>query len=192
MISGLVKRWNAVALWALYLAIAVPVPAHELQDNRATLVLRDRTHLVLTVYLSYPEALYQALMPQRPFMAFLLTYSAMKPEDLQKELLKAQARFQSGTHVVLPGGEGKLVNWAWPDAKSVQAMLQQRVMQAMVDASGHSHEAPVEIHAEVNATQEVSSARVQFPEEWQKVLVVWSRPEQQWVEGKALSAPMKF
>jgi hypothetical protein len=177
---------------ALGLLLAACAAGHELQDNRATLVLRDRTHLSVTLYLSYPEALHQALAPQRQFLAFLLIYSEMKTELLQKELLRAQARFQSTTHLYLPDKETSLVNWVWPDAKAVQSMLQRRVMQAMVDPDAHAHEAPVEVHADANAALEIQSVRVQFPLEWQRVLVVWYRPSQQWVEGATLSPAMKF
>ena len=174
-------------------ALTLATPAHELEDNRATLVLRDRTHLSATIFVAYPEALHQALAPQREFAAFLLVYSAMKPEALQKELARAQARFESSTHLLVgQGREVALTNWTWPDMKQVQTMLQQRVMQAMVDPKTHTHEAPVEIHAEANAPQEVTSVRVQFPEEFQKVLVVAFRPSQVWVDGKSLSREIRF
>jgi hypothetical protein len=177
----------------LLLVAAPHAGAHELQDNRATLVLRDGTHLSLTLYIAYPEALHQVLAPQRPFMAFLLVYSSMKPEELQRALLRAQARFQSATRVyAAPGSEVALTNWIWPDAKQVQTILQQRVMQAMVDPAGHSHEAPVEVRADALARQEINAVQVQFPEEFQKVLVVAFRPSQLWVEGKALSPAIRF
>src|SRR5579871_2475662 len=97
----------------LLLGLLAPRAAgHELQENRATLVLRERGHVSVTLYIAYTEALYQALAPQRPYAAFLLVYSAMKPEDLQKELLRAQARFQSGTRVYASTGkEIPLSNW---------------------------------------------------------------------------------
>jgi hypothetical protein len=167
--------------------------AHELQENRATLVLRERNHVAVTLYISYTEALYQALAPQRPYAAFLLVYSAMKPEELQKQLLRAQARFESATRMYSASGkEIKLGNWAWPDVKQVQAILQQRVIQAMVDPNAHSHEAPLEIHADANASEVLASVKVRFPEEFQKVLVVSFRPNQQWVDGKALSPEIRF
>ena len=173
--------------------LTLVLSAHELEDNRATLVLRDKTHLSATVFLAYPEALHRVLAPQREFGAFLLIYSAMKPEALQKELLRAQAHFESSTHLVsAPGKDVALMNWTWPDLKQVQAMLQQRVMQAMVAPSAHSHEAPVEVHFDANASQEITSVRVQFPEEFQKVLVVAYRPSQTWVEGKSLSPEIRF
>jgi hypothetical protein len=175
------------------LLLCVTASAHELQDNRATLVLRDRRHLSVTLYLSYTEALHQALLPQRPLPSFLLMYSAMAPDDLQKELLRAQTKFQSNTHLyVAPGREVRLVNWNWPSAKQVQALFQQLVMQAIANPANHSHEEPLEIRADANAGEEITSVQIQFPAEFHNVLVVSYKPNQQWVEGRSLSGAIKF
>ncbi len=185
---------RAATLAALILA-AAGAGAHELQENRATLVLRDKTHIAVTLYIAYSDALHQALMPQRPLASFLLIYSAMRPEELQKELLRAQSRFQSETRIYLspgPGREVPLANWIWPDAKQVQTMLQQRIMAAMVDPNGHAHDTPIEIHADANSPHEITAVTVKFPEEFQKVLVVSYRPNQVWADSTALSPEIKF
>ncbi len=185
------RTTRLMALFAAMLATAGL--AHELQENRATLVLRDNTHLSVTLYIAYGDALHRALAPTRPLQEFLVMYSAMRPDQMQKELQRAQAKFEADTHLYLSmGREVPLTNWVWPEAKQVQAMLQQRIMQAMVDPNGHSHEEPLEIHAEVNARQEVITVRIQFPEEFQKVLVVAYRPAQLWAEPKTLSPVIKF
>jgi hypothetical protein len=169
--------------------------AHELKDNRATLVLRDKNHVSVTLYIAYTDALHQAVMPHRPLAAFLLMYSAMRSEDLQKELLRAQAKLQSETRIYLspgPGAEVPLSNWAWPDVKQVQSLIQKRIMAAMVDPEGHSHEPPSEIHAEAVAPREITALTVKFPEAFQTVLVVSYRANQVWVDSKALSPEIRF
>lgn len=178
------------------LAILFIVPnamAHELEDNRATLVLRDKTHLSVTLFLTYSQVLHLALAPQRPYEEFLLTFSAMASEELQKQLSLAEAKFQSTIHLYgAPRVEIPLTNWIWPDCKQVQDLLRQRVMQAMVDGKGHAHESPLEVHADANAQREITTVQAQFPDEFQKMLVVAFRPNQLWVERKALSSAIKF
>lgn len=169
------------------------LPAHDLEDNRATLVLRDRTHLSVTLYLNYSEALHKALLPNREYGAFLFIYSAMKPEELQKELQRAQSKFEADIEIFPQSPAGsklKLSGWTWPDAKQVQSMLQHQVMQAMVD--GHVHEPPTEILADAVAPYAIGSVTVRFPDEFQKVLVVSYRPNQVWVEGKRSSPSITF
>jgi len=169
--------------------------AHELQENRATLVLRDKTHVSVTLYIAFSDALYQVLLPQRPFAAFLMIYSAMKPDEMQKELLRVQTKFQAETRMYFspgPGREIPLTNWVWPDAKQVQSLLQQRMMAAMVDPSGHSHEAPSEIRADANAPHEITAVTMKLPDEFRQVLVVSYKPNQVLVDTKTLSPEIKF
>ena len=171
-----------------------PAIAHELAENRATIVLRDKTHVSVTLYVNYAEALHSLLSPQNAPGAFLAAYSSMKPEDLSKELLRAQKQFETATQLYLAHSrkEVKLTNWVWPDAKQVQAMLQRQIMQAMVDPASHAHEPPVEIHVEGNASSEIFSLTMQFPQHFQRVLVVSYRPNQVWSERGALSPEIKF
>lgn len=178
----------------LLLLLLVPsAAAHDIQDNRAKLVMYEDTHIAITLYIAYSDALHMALAPQRTMAEFLTMYSAMSPEQLQKELLKAQARFQAETKLYLATGtELPITNWQWPDAKQVQAMMQQRIMQAMVDPAGHAHDQPLEIDADANAKELITAVRVQFPAEFQKVLVVSYRPSQVWVEPKVWSPTIRF
>lgn len=167
--------------------------AHEIQDNRATLVLRDQTHLSVTIYLAYSEALRLALAPQRPMSEFAMVYSTMSTDRLQKELLKAQAKFQATTRIYLAAGrELPVTNWIFPDPVVVQTTLRQMTMLSVVDPSAHAHEEPLEIHADANSPEPVTAIRVQFPEEFQKVLVVAYRPTQLWIEPKTWSPAIRF
>ena len=182
----------------LSLFLLVPAESHDLMDNRATLVLRDRIHISMTLYIVYSDALHAALSPLGPMSSFLVSLSTMKPDQLQRELQRAQSKFQAGMHIYLPAKRGlpptelTLTNWIWPDTKQVQNTLQTRVMQAVVDPD--AHEAPLEIRVDAVAPLpvEISSVTVHFPEEFRKVLVVSYRPSQTWVDPKAPSPEIKF
>lgn len=173
------------------LACGVPAGAHELQDNRALLIQRDKTHVSVTLFVAYAEALHLALAPVRPFAEFVAVHAAMKPEDLEKQLQKAQAQFQAGTKLQATG-DVPLVNWAFPNVRQVQALLQQIVMQSVTDPTGHFHEEPTEIRADAVAAQEITAVRIRFAPEFQKVLVVAYRPTQLWVEQNTLSPAIRF
>ena len=73
-------------LLATLLTVRLVAGAHELEDNRATLVLRDDNHVTLTLFINYVDALHAALAPGQPLPAFLLVYSAMKPADFRAAL----------------------------------------------------------------------------------------------------------
>jgi hypothetical protein len=182
----------ARCLLALML-LAPAATAHELQNNRATLVLHDQTHVSITLYLAYTDALHQALAPQRSISEFLVAYSAMNLDQLQRELARAQAGFQGGMKLYLANGtELTLTNWVWPTAREVQIAMQQRMMLALVDPNGHAHDQPVEIHADAVSKAPITSIRVSFPQEFGPVLVVSYKPRQVWVAPKLWSPEIVF
>ena len=189
------RHFPIAGLAALLLSclVAGGACAHEMQANRLTLVLRDRNHLALTFYVDFPDALHRILAPKRPFQEFALVHAAMKPQDFQKELLRAQAKIQASTRLTLADGrDAAIVNWAWPEPARVHAALQERLMQAVVAPADHSHGEPVEIRAEVAAERDIDAVSVRLPEEFQQVLVVSYRPAQVWVGPSAPAAAIRF
>lgn len=167
--------------------------AHELPDNRLTLVLRDDNHLALSFYVQYADALHRALSPQTSFQEFTLVYSSMAAPAFEKEMQRAQTKFRSGTRVTLASGTVlTIANWQWPDTAKVRRSLQEQAMASVVAPNAHSHEVSTEIRAEVVSAVAISAVSVQVPEEFQKVLVVSYRPAQVWVEPKMGSPVIKF
>jgi hypothetical protein len=180
-----------VAAWSCLLFAAAT--AHELPANRLTLVLRDETHLSLSYRVDYTAALHQALAPKRALQEFVVMYSAMKPADFQQELVRAQAKFSSGTRLVLPTGQSlPITRWYWPEPTRVQAHLQARAMQALVGAGDHAHEASLEIGADAAAPRHITSVALRLPEEFGKVMVVSYQPRQAWVEPRAAANLIRF
>ena len=180
-----------LAAW-LACGLTTAAAAHELPANRVSLVLRDENHLSLTCFIDYTAALHRALAPQRALQDFVLQYSAMKPAEFQKELLRAQQKFKAGTTLALPTGQAlTLSHWRWPEPSRAQQLLQQRAMQSVVGAGEHGHETPFEIHAEVASARPIASVVIRLPDEFGKLLVVSYRPRQAWVAPHA-SATISF
>jgi hypothetical protein len=176
----------------LYLTVCV-ASAHELSDNRATLVLRDNTHLTVTLYVGLPEFLFRTLAAGKPFGSFLVEYSALDPATFRRELLRAQSRVEKGTHLFLEDGRPLLlVRWQWPEPAAAQAMLRERVMHETVGGETDSHGEPAEVRAEAVAQRDIRSVSIQFPPELQQVLVVAYRPNQVSVAAGARSARIEF
>ena len=128
----------------------------------------------------------------------------MPPAEFQKALLKAQAKFSAGTQLRLlsknkPAAQATplaltlaLTHWQWPDAKSAQALLQQRAMHTLVGAGEHPMEVPFEIRAEAASKEAITSLEVRLPEEMGKVLVVSYRPQQVWFEPSRAGVLVKW
>ena len=184
-----------ILLIALLCALAQSAAAHELQDNRATLVLRDHQHLALTLFVDYPKVLHQVLAPQTSLQEFVMLHAAMKPQEFQAQLLVAQRKLQGGTSVVLGSGKtAVLAQWVWPSSTPVHKLLQQRAMQAIVAPNDHAHAVPMEIRAETksNNASDFSSVILQLPPALQQVLVVSYQPKQVWLKANTPSPRISF
>jgi hypothetical protein len=176
---------------------AIPSPApslrHEVTDNRATLVLRDDTHISVTLYLNYLDALHRTLAPSRTPQEFAVTFAAMPIAQLNAALQRAHAHFASDTRLARsPVGAIAVHNWSWPDASRVQALLQQQAMQTVVAPDTHLHEAPTEIHGDAIAAAPLSAVTVRFPLEFGRVLVVSYKPNQVWIDPAGTSPRILF
>jgi hypothetical protein len=186
-------------------ALAGSAHAHELQSNRATLVLRDRQHVSLTFFIDYVSVLHRTLAPQQPLQEFVLIHSAMPPQALKAQLQEAHRRLQASTRLTLSTGKNAtLTQWAWPKAERVQKMLQAHAMEAVVAAAvpapQHVHaqeedaDDQVEIRAEAQSSSpnDFTSVTLQLPAQFQNVLVVSYQPKQVWVKPGAASAAIRF
>lgn len=167
--------------------------AHGLEENRATLVLRDQNHVSVTLFITFSEALHRTLAPKRSFQEFVLTHSAMAPEDFKAALLKAQSKFQAETSVETADGHRLLLDrWRWPEAAAVQQVLRERAMQSIATPNEHPYEEALEVRADLQAAKPIAPLRVSFPAAFQRVLVVSYQPKQVWVEPQSASPEITF
>ena len=65
----------------LVLLVAQRSSAHELAENRATMVLRDQNHVAITLYLNFSDVLHRTLAAEQSFAEFVLAFSALAPEQ---------------------------------------------------------------------------------------------------------------
>jgi hypothetical protein len=167
--------------------------AHELPENRLTLVMRESNHVSMTFYIDYIAALHAALSPKTTEQEFVLVYASMTPQAFRKELQRAQATLQAHTKVTLSADKvATISNWAWPDATAVQSQLQEIVMQTLVAPKDHSHTPTFEVRADVKANQALDAIKLQLPEELQAVTVVSYRPSQVVIKPTAKAPWIKF
>jgi hypothetical protein len=175
--------------------LASSATAHELDSNRATLVLRDRQHLAITFFVDYASVMQQVLAPQKPLQEFLLMFSAMQAPEFKAQLQVVHRKLQSNTVLTLHKGKAVQLNqWVWPEASAVQSQLQQRVMQTVVAPSEHTHVVRTEIRTEAKSgnTSDFLSVTLRLPTEFKDVLVVSYQPNQVWVKPQAPLPAISF
>ena len=186
-------RLLACVAATLVLLVAQRSSAHELAENRATMVLRDHNHVAITLYLNYSDVLHRTLAPARSFAEFVLAFSALSPEQFAAQLKKAQTQLQSQIKVLpRPTTEALMRRWVWPAAASVQALLRDRAMQMLAAPNDHAHEPTLEVRVELQTTGRVSAVSAAFPAEFRRVLVVSYRPNQTWAETGDAATEIMF
>lgn len=176
-------RLLACVAATLVLLVAQRSSAHELAENRATMVLRDQNHVAITLYLNFSDVLHRTLAPAQSFAEFILAFSALSPEQFAAQLKTAQTRLQSQIRVLpRPATEASMRRWVWPTATTVQAVLRNQAMQMLAAPNDHAHEPTLEVRVELQTTGRVSAVSAVFPAEFRRVLVVSYRPNQTWAE----------
>ncbi len=178
----------ALVMWATPWA-----SAHELSDNRATMVLRDQNHVAITLYLNYADVLHRGLAPEQRFGEFVVAFAALPPEQFAAQLHRLQARFQAQMKVLpRPTADATLHGWEWPAAARAQALLRGRAMQMLTAPNDHAHDAALEVRVSLKTATRVSGVVATFPPEWRRVLVVSYRPQQTWAEPTEAATEIKF
>lgn len=184
------RRTTRRIVVCLALLLAPWTHAHELTENRATMVLRDSNHVAITLYLAYSEVLHQTLAPERSFSEFVLAFSALPAAQFAAQLQTAQTHLQADIKVTPnPMVEASTQRWLWPVAAKVQTALRERAMQLLAAPKDHAHDTPLEVRFELRSTARITALSTQFPQAFGRVLVVSYRPQQTWAEpGQAATA----
>jgi hypothetical protein len=186
------RRFATLAAVAA-LSSGLPAVAHELQDSRATLVMRDGDHLSMTLYLNLPEVLHRAIAPERSFAEFVLVYSSMDAGKFGIAVEAAQARLADATRLVDDAGaEPARDVWIWPTAAQTQAELRMLAAQLLTAPAEPPHDDPVEVRAEFLTSRVTDGLVATFPPEFDRVLVVSYRPAQVWTAPGRPSPRIRF
>lgn len=173
------RRW----VLALLLGLAPALGAHELEGNRATVVLRDGEHVQLSLYVDLAQALAQALAPEQSVSEFLLAAAAMPPEAFADWYHDGVLRLQKDTVVKDADGQRLTVtHWQWPAAEDLRQSLQTWTMEALVAPEAHRHPTVSVVRAEVSR-QAMRGLSLGLPRALGDVLVVWYQPQQQMLEA---------
>lgn len=168
-----------MAALGFLLVVNSQVSGHELMDNRATLILRDQTHVSLTLYVDLMEAVRKAVAPNIKPAEFVVAYSAMSPNEFKAALLSAERRMEEQVSLVdVDGAALTLRNWQWPEPAAAQATLREMAMRAIVSPGEHTHPPPAEIRAEAQSSHKITSLRALFPAVLGELLVVSYQPRQ--------------
>jgi hypothetical protein len=159
-----------------------PGLAHDLADNRASLVLRESRHLSLTLHVRFTEMAWRALARDQGYGAFLTMCASLDEAAFADLVSRAVVRIESETRLAVNGTSAVVLQrWQWPESARLQSLVRQQVMEAIVAGSAHVHEPQIEVRADLVAQGPVREARLEPAVALGRLLLVWYRPVQAWV-----------
>lgn len=185
------KRLLCRTVAATALACAGTAMAHELPDDRLTVIQRDNTHFQLQFLVDGPGLVHRFLGASRPRQEVLAALVAQGPDETARVWGRLQLTLQQGVRLQRGGQPLRLEAWRWPSGAEVHARLQQWVMQQAVARAGHVHEEPWVWGAQAVASAE-GAVELQLPAPLQQVMVVSYRPRQQWVNAEQPAVTLSF
>ena len=181
-------------LLALFLALVVlPIGAHEVSTNRATLVLREANHISLTLRINLVDLLRNVLEPKMTSMEFQAQFAAMPLPEFAAKYLRVQSLVQSETRMVLPSGRSVAIGqWRWPDTARLQAQIRDNAMQMVVAPHDHIPEFEDEVYAEATAKEDLSEVSLNLALQLRPTLIVNYRPRQIRMERQTGEVRLRF
>lgn len=178
---SLVVRAAGISSALLVAAYPASAAAHELTENRATLVKREDRHILMTLYLDWPKTFSAILEPGRQFKEFILLYAALPAPEFAKRVAEAQAYLQNNIRLTeTDGTDPAMSQWRFPTPDRLQNDIRTIAAQMLTAPDGRHHDEPVMVQAEFLMAKPVQGVRVTFPEEMQPVLIVSYMPKQIW------------
>ena len=182
-------RFSAVLLTCL-MPLA-NLHAHEIEGNRLQVVIRDSSHIQLSLWLNLVDAM-MAEVPAAAAMPWLAQHAAMSPGDFAATWQQHQTRLEQALALRVQDQAVPMLRWTWPAAATLQQQIRTRTMQMTVAPTDHVHAQVLEVRAEGRARRAVRDVSVQVPPAWQPILITVSRPQQQWLQKGAGSARFEF
>jgi len=153
--------------------------SHELQENRASLVLRNERQISVTFYLNLTELLHKTLMPKQDRFEHTAKLAAMNEADFSKQYGDVKKLIESS--VLFNAAPGKKINvreWQWPEPKVAQKNIRELTMQSVVSSGQHFHENPIEVRLQIQSDESMDPLMLELPDAIKPMTLVASRPKQ--------------
>lgn len=165
----------------LFFSGSYELRAHDINSNKITLIMREKSHVSLIMSVNILKAMNQFLAPHTKYSDFVLAYSNMDTRQFQKEYEKTKDKITFGI-LVSSSEQSKLTirDWRWPQSSAVQKQFQDYVMELMTGNHDHTKEPLLEVFAEIIDKVDKTKIQVQVPKEIQPILFISYKPTTIW------------
>ena len=154
--------------------------AHELPDDRVTIVQREPTHVSITFYVDEVGLLHRLIAPKSSRSEFLLACASLPQAALAGRLQAARTAFES--EVTVRGAHHRnlvISAFRWPTLADTQRLLKESALTLLTTGSDHERGVLTEIDADATADESVDSIIFVKPRSLPRLVTVSYRPLQQ-------------
>ena len=166
--------------------------AHELPDDRVTIVQREPTHLSITFYIDEVALLNRLIAPKSSRAEFLLACAGAPPEQLRQRVQRAQASFENELKLLAGDHTFSIAPLNWPAMKDTQRRLQDGAMATIATGSDHDHIQLVEVTTDALSSAPIDTVTFLAPASLPNLLIVSYRPVQQRPTSKSRAVVIDF
>lgn len=170
--------------------LSVALGAHDLTESSALLTVRDSGIVELRLTIPYDDVLRRATMPNQPLPVFLAAFSSAADRAVAGALTTLHEHVHRETRVMADGRPVPLTAWEWPDVGLVRTGFRRAAMMATVGTHEHMERLTVTARGQLAGGAPIRQVQIQLPEQLGPALVTVIHPEERWIKGGALSAPM--
>lgn len=181
------KLWVYIIVLHL-VSLLETTSAHDINSNKITLIMREKTHISVVMSINLLKAMNQAIAPETKYADFVLSLSNMDPKTFQKEYERTKAKIASGLYITSKDQNRSFIrDWKWPSPIVLQNQFQVYVMELVTGTHDHNKEPIVEITGEFIDKTDKSKFLIQVSKEIQPALLISYRPLTNWSsENKAI------
>ena len=166
---------------SIFILIAINthvVNSHEVIENRASIVLRNKNHLQISIYLNIGQVLYLMSNQKEEWTSFISFYAALSDAQFNEEIKKTKLLIQNGIYIQsIIGTNLQITAWRWPDNKSLREHIRNLAMQALVAPELHGHAKPIEIFAQSIDTKNISNLSIGIIPALRPMTIVTTEPK---------------
>ena len=185
------KFWICVVIVSVFTSFR-NTEAHDINSNKITLIMREKTHISVIMSINLIKAMNQAIAPETKYADFVLSLSNMEPKIFQKEYEKTKAKIASGLYIISKDQNRSFIrDWKWPSPIVLQNQFQVYVMELVTGTHDHNKEPIMEITGEIIDKNDKSKIQIQVSKEIQPILLVSYKPSTTW-SNENIPIPVEF
>lgn len=176
----------------LFIASAAAL-AHELPDDRVTIVQREPTHLSITFYIDEVALLNRIIAPKSSRTEFLLVFATLPSANFTTKIQQARDSFAAEIAIRDMNRRSLLISpLRWPTLIDTQRLVKESALALLATGSDHDKVTFSEINADATADEPLESIYFIKPRSLPELTGVSYRPLQQRMMGQTKEIKITF